>query len=203
MIHGPCGPGTLSPCMDDHNRCTKHFPKPYLAHTEITGDSYVHTRCRDNGRFIRVGNHFVDNRYVVLYCPYLTLRYEAHINVECTAGFHAVKYIYKVRLCFISHVFSAYLFYAQYVYKGPDHASLSVHDNNNPDNAHYQPERDRDETKIYVDGCYLSAREAFWRLNGWPTHRVCHRFCLTLHLCTFSPACHVGIPSHDATPSSP
>ena len=64
---------------------------------EITGDSLVHTHRRDDGRFIRVGAHYVDNRLVVSYSPYLTLRYEAHINVECTSGFHAVKYIYKVR----------------------------------------------------------------------------------------------------------
>jgi hypothetical protein len=96
MIRGPCGPGLSSPCMDDHGRCTKQFPKRYRAHTEITGDSFVHTRRLDNGCFIRVGNHFADNRYVVSYCPYLTLRYAAHINVECTLGFHAVKYIYKV-----------------------------------------------------------------------------------------------------------
>ena len=97
MIHGPCGPGTSSPCMDGRNQCSKRFPKSFRANTEITGDSFVHTRRRDDGRFIRVGNHYVDNRSVISYCPYLTLRYEAHINVECTAGFHAVKYIYKVR----------------------------------------------------------------------------------------------------------
>ncbi|KAH9015617.1 hypothetical protein EDB84DRAFT_1232573, partial [Lactarius hengduanensis] len=50
----------------------------------------------------------VDNRSVISHSPYLLLKYNAHINVECTAGFHAVKYIYK------------------YVYKGPDRASLSV-----------------------------------------------------------------------------
>ena len=96
MIHGPCGPGISSPCMNN-NKCTKLFPKPFRARTEITGDSLVHTRRRDDGRFIRVGAHYVDNRSVVSYSPYLTLRYEAPINVECTSGFHAVKYIYKVR----------------------------------------------------------------------------------------------------------
>ena len=96
MIYGPCGPGLSSPCMDDHGCCTKHFPKSYLSDTEIIRDSYVLTRRRDNGCFIHMGTHFVDNHYVISYCPYLTLRYEAHINVKCTAGFKAVKYIYKV-----------------------------------------------------------------------------------------------------------
>ena len=100
MIHGPCGPGLVSSCMDDHGFCTKIFPKPFRERTEITGDSFVLARHRDDGCFIRIGNNFVDNRSVVSYCLYLTLRYEAHINVECTAGFHAVKYVYKV--CFSS-----------------------------------------------------------------------------------------------------
>jgi Helitron helicase-like domain at N-terminus len=104
MVHGPCGPGVYSPCLDEHGRCTKNHPKPFRSVTEMTGDSYVQTRRRDTGRFIPIGNHFVDNRSVISYSPYLTLRYEAHINVECTAGLHAIKYIYKVRIpIFLPH----------------------------------------------------------------------------------------------------
>jgi hypothetical protein len=102
MIHGPCGPGLTSPCMDEHGHCAKHFPKAFLEQTDITGESYVHTRWRDNGTFMCVGNHYIDNHFVVLYCPHLMLHYEAHINVECTAGFNALKYIYKVGVAFTS-----------------------------------------------------------------------------------------------------
>ena len=172
MVHGPCGPGLTSPCMDDRNRCTKKFPKPFCDHTEITGNSYVHTRCRNDGHFMCVGNNFVDNRYIVSYCPYLTLRYEAHINVECTAGFHAVKYIYKVRTSSPSNSVDVHLYRGQYVYKGPDRACLSVHQDSYPDGIPGSEERERDKTKIYIDGRYISAPEAFWRLNGWATHRV-------------------------------
>ncbi|KAH9015349.1 hypothetical protein EDB84DRAFT_1230224, partial [Lactarius hengduanensis] len=56
-----------------------------------------------------MGNSFVNNCSVIAHCPYLLLKYKAHINVECTVGFHAVKYIYK------------------YVYKGPNRASLTIH----------------------------------------------------------------------------
>jgi hypothetical protein len=100
MIHGPCRNRF---CLDERGRCSKIFLKVFHANTEITGDSYVQTQRRDTGRFIRIGNDFVDNHSVVSYCPYLTLRYETHINVECTAGFHALKYIYKVR--FLSYNF--------------------------------------------------------------------------------------------------
>jgi len=47
---------------------------------------------------MQIGDTFVDNRSVISYSPYLLLKYNAHINVECTAGFHAVKYIYKARI---------------------------------------------------------------------------------------------------------
>ena len=60
-------------------------------------------------RYRNIGPHFVDNRSVVSYCPYLTLHYNAHINVECTSGFHAVKYIYKVGL-----LFSVWTRYSEY-----------------------------------------------------------------------------------------
>ena len=33
-------------------------------------------------------------------------------------------------------------------------------------------QQERDETKLYVDGRYISAPEAFSRLMGWDTHRV-------------------------------
>ena len=36
-----------------------------------------------------------DNRFVVLYNPYLLRVYSAHINVEICATIKAVKYIYK------------------------------------------------------------------------------------------------------------
>jgi hypothetical protein len=99
MIHRPCGPDIPSPCLDDCRKCSKHFPKPFRLTTEITGDSYVQTRHRDMGHFVQIGRHMVNNHSMISYCPYLMLRYEAHINVKCTAGFQAVKYIYKVWIC--------------------------------------------------------------------------------------------------------
>lgn len=95
MVHGPCRPGQ---CLNEHGVCTKGFPKPFQEVTEISGESYVKTRRRDNGRTISFSDRTVDNRYVVPHSPYLLRKYRAHINVECTAGFQAIKYIYKVRL---------------------------------------------------------------------------------------------------------
>ena len=102
MVHRPCSPGLSLPCMNNCKWCTKNLPKPFLANTEITGDSYMHTQCQDDSCLIQVGNHYVDNQFIISYSLYLTLCYEAHINVECTAGFHAIKYIYKVGLPYFS-----------------------------------------------------------------------------------------------------
>ena len=94
MIHGPCRPGQ---CLNERGVCTKNFPKPFQEATEISGESYVTTRRRNNGQTISFPDRTVDNRYVVPHSPYLLRKYRAHINVECTAGFQAIKYIYKVR----------------------------------------------------------------------------------------------------------
>ncbi len=49
-----------------------------------------------------------DNRWVVPYNPYLTMRYQCHINVEVCSSITVVKYLYK------------------YVYKGHDRALAVV-----------------------------------------------------------------------------
>jgi hypothetical protein len=114
----------------------------------------------------------MDNRSVISYCPYLTLRYEAHINVECTAGFHAIKYIYKVTLPLPAQHPHFYPLFFQYVYKGPDRASFSLHTHDTPDDYVTEKQREKDEIKTYIDTRYVSASEAFARLMGWPTRKV-------------------------------
>ena len=101
MIHGPCGlANSDSPCMED-GHCTKKFPKDFVAQT-FEGDGYPHYRRRNDGRFIMKNGIPVDNRWVVPYNPYLSKKYNAHINVEICTSVKSCKYLYK------------------YVYKGPD-----------------------------------------------------------------------------------
>ena len=162
MIHGPCRPGQ---CLNDDGFCSKGFPKPFQPETEITGESYVKSRRRDNGRRIHLQDRSIDNQHVVAHSPYLLWKYRAHINVECTSGFQAIKYIYKV-----SHKYRSYTFpvvtMPQYIYKGPDRASVAVHRDSNED------EHVRDEIKTYIDARYVSSMEAYARIMGWPTHKV-------------------------------
>ena len=83
-------------------RCTKGFPKPFVSTTRMDTDtSYPVYRRRspaDGGRtmVIKRGSREieVDNRWVVPYNPVLSLRYNAHINVEHCNDPRAAKYLY-------------------------------------------------------------------------------------------------------------
>jgi len=104
-----------------------------------------------------------ENRWVVPYNPYLTMRYKCHINVEVCSSITTVKYLYK------------------YVYKGHDRALAVVQpeagalstaapqavasgaDGNNVLVA-------RDEVQNYLDGQYVSANEACHQLFAFNLH---------------------------------
>jgi len=117
-----------------------------------------------------------DNRWVVPYNPYLTMRYQCHINVEVYSSITAVKYFYK------------------YVYKGHDHVLAVV-----------QPEAGalpatvpqaavggavgnnvpaaRDEVQNYLDGRYVSVSEACHWLFAFDLHDMHPNvYCLAVHL---------------------
>ncbi len=92
-----------------------------------------------------------DNRWVVPYNPYLTMRYQCHINVKVCSSITVVKYLYK------------------YVYKGHDRAlavvqpevgALPVASGANGNNVPAA----RDEVQNYLDGRYVSANEACHQL---------------------------------------
>ncbi|XP_077977577.1 uncharacterized protein LOC144433142 [Glandiceps talaboti] len=100
MIHGPCGQ-INSPCMRD-NKCTKRFPKEFSPCTIATPHGYPIYRRRDQHIEMEKHGAILDNRWIVPYNPYLSTKYQAHINVEVCSSVTAVKYLYK------------------YVYKGHD-----------------------------------------------------------------------------------
>ena len=108
-IHGPCGIiNNNSPRMKD-NRCTKKFPKDFLKFTQAGEDGYPKCRRRrleygEEEFTIKRNNMqvFIDNRWVVPYCPLLSKIFKAHINVEFCNSVKSIKYIYK------------------YIYKGSD-----------------------------------------------------------------------------------
>ena len=94
MMHGPCGlSNPNSPCMED-GKCTKKFPKDFVDST-CAGDGYPYYRRRNDGKQVTKNKIPLDNRYVVPYNPYLSKKYNAHINVEIWSSIKSCKYLYK------------------------------------------------------------------------------------------------------------
>ena len=102
MVHGPHGAW-----CEVNGKCFKRFPKPFREETTMDADAYPYYRRTDTGIvYERRGEHFIDNRWVVPYCPTLSLMFISHINVKIVTSVTAPKYLYK------------------YVYKGHDAAGI-------------------------------------------------------------------------------
>lgn len=107
MMHGPCG--VLNPshyCMK-HGECRFDYPKKLQATTNIPPDGYTRL-ARPVGSSVMVGSFQADNSWVVPHNRYLLLKYDAHINVECSASIAVVKYMFS------------------YIYKGTKTSSAAV-----------------------------------------------------------------------------
>ena len=161
MIHGPCGDANpSSPCMEG-GRCTKGFPKEFVKKTIVDKDNHYATYQRrspeDGGKKTKLpkGDRIVDNSWVIPYNPYLSLRYNCHINVECCASPKATKYLFK------------------YVTKGNDRAMVSTEVAGQP----------RDEIVDYQDLRSVGSSEATWHLMNFPiTDRFPPVMALRVHL---------------------
>ena len=161
MIHGPCGNANpRSPCMEG-GRCSKGFPKEFVKKTTVDQESYYATYQRrspeDGGRSAKLpkGDRSVDNSWVVPYNPYLSLRYNCHINVECCASPKATKYLFK------------------YVTKGNDRAMVSAEVDGQA----------RNEIVEYQDLRSVGSSEASWHLLNFPiTERFPPVMALRVHL---------------------
>ena len=151
MIHGPCGAANpQSPCMEN-GKCTKNFPKDFQAKTILDPDnSYPVYRRRspnEGGRKMicqRTGRE-IDNRWVVPYSPFLSLRFNCHINIEICVSPTAAKYLYK------------------YLTKGSDRAMVSAEvDRQGEEQA------PKDEIREYEDLRSVGSSEATWHLMSYP-----------------------------------
>ena len=154
MIHGPCGTLNQSSICIENGECTKKFPKQFCENTQASVDGYPQYRRRNNGRTATVCGLEVDNRWVVPYNPYLTQKFNAHINLEACMSIKSVKYLYK------------------YIYKGHDCANLEINER-----------LDHDEISTFLDTRYVSAPEGIWRLFEFNMHGKSSPICrLALHL---------------------
>jgi hypothetical protein len=105
MIH-QCGPR----CQNTDGKCTKGFPKPFRNDVSMSENGYPQYARPDNGRFIEKNGRRFTNQHIVPYCPYLSLKFDAHINCEVCASVKSVKYIHK------------------YIYKGHDCTTMILGD---------------------------------------------------------------------------
>jgi hypothetical protein len=71
-------------------------------------DGYPLYHRPEDGRAYEVGRHTVNNSWIVPYNPYLSAKFDCHINVECAATVKSIKYPFK------------------YIHKGGDGATLEV-----------------------------------------------------------------------------
>ncbi|XP_067214184.1 uncharacterized protein [Linepithema humile] len=138
MIHGPCGDW----CLVD-GKCSKHYPKSYFEETKMDEDAYPYYCRRNNGKnFKRPGGYIVDNRYVVPYCPTLSIIFNCHINVEVVSSIKSVKYLYK------------------YIYKRHDVAAITI------EPITENVIIDHDEIHNYIETRYVGPVETCWRILG-------------------------------------
>ena len=140
MLHGPCGPGyPNAPCMDKRV-CTKGFPKEYQEVTMFQNDGggYPLYARPDNGRNVEKNGFIFDNRWVVPYSPFLTKKFDCHINVEFVGSFKVFKYIYK------------------YVHKGIDVSTAELRNLQN-----------RDEIAKFLNARTIDPYDGIWRLFGY------------------------------------
>src|SRR5271156_695035 len=138
MIHG-----CTNKCMVNGN-CSKGFPKEFRDHTHFGEDGYPEYARPNNGATMTKGDKTYDNRHVVPYNPYLSAKFNCHINVEICASVEAVKYIHK------------------YIYKGHDRTTIEI--------SAAQEGAGRDEVKEYIDSRYVSAIEGCWHLFEYNMH---------------------------------
>ncbi|GBO14750.1 hypothetical protein AVEN_182029-1 [Araneus ventricosus] len=133
----------------------KQYPKEFREKTEENVNEYpmYQRKCTES---VRVGRRDLDNRWVVPYNPWLSKKFNAPINVEVCVSIKSVKYLYKC------------------VYKGHDAASIRF-DNENT--------LDHDEILSFLDGRYISAPAAMWRLNEFNLSEKSHTVVrLAVHL---------------------
>ena len=106
-IHSPCN--VKSSCFE-RGTCTKRFPRALIENTHEDNNGYPIYRRRVCDP-IKIGNNLIDNKWVVPYNPYISTKYNAHINVEICSTIKAVKYLYK------------------YIYKGHDKIVHAISNN--------------------------------------------------------------------------
>src|SRR5204862_6414050 len=82
ILHGPCGLLATDASYMRNGKCSKGYPKEYCEQTILTSDGYPKYQGTNNGFLVLKGRYRYTNRDIILYNPYLLVKYNCHINVE-------------------------------------------------------------------------------------------------------------------------
>ncbi|XP_076034583.1 uncharacterized protein LOC143021175 [Oratosquilla oratoria] len=157
MIHGPCK------CFDESQACcqgksvngkdlcVKAFPKLCRNNLLFGNNGYPLYKRRVVGegghsftKKVKGEEATIDNSWVVPYNPYLCLKYNAHMNVECSNSIKTIAYVTK------------------YVNKGCDRILFTKSGEN---------DQIVNEVKNYQEARYVNANEATWKIFKFPIHK--------------------------------
>ncbi len=84
------------------------YPKAFYEEICFKSGSFPLYRRRDNRRRLYRNSIVYNNRNIMPYSPYLSIRYNTYINIEVALNINIFKYLYK------------------YVYKGPDRIAAVI-----------------------------------------------------------------------------
>uniref|UniRef100_A0A182HLU7 Helitron helicase-like domain-containing protein n=1 Tax=Anopheles arabiensis TaxID=7173 RepID=A0A182HLU7_ANOAR len=73
--------------------CSKRYPKPFCDQTHASDNGFPEYRRRYVGRTVTKKGVQLDNRHVVPYNPWLSHKYDCHIDVEICTSITGVKYL--------------------------------------------------------------------------------------------------------------
>lgn len=59
----------------------------------MNDDGYPNYKRPHDGHEYDIGGFMVDNSWIVPYCPYLSAKYDRHINVECAVSLGTFWYV--------------------------------------------------------------------------------------------------------------
>ncbi|XP_076037627.1 uncharacterized protein LOC143023043 [Oratosquilla oratoria] len=155
MIHGPCKgyDESLLCCQKSKptaSTCGKGFPKTCRNDLMFGNNGYPEYKRRSIGEGgesfvtkVKGVKKVIDNSWVVPYSPYLCVKYDAHINVECSNSIKAIAYVTK------------------YVNKGCDRVLFSKTTKDGTVN----------EIKNFQKARYINANEATWKIFGFDIYK--------------------------------
>ncbi|CAG8839267.1 8124_t:CDS:2, partial [Gigaspora margarita] len=130
-----------------NRKCIYNYPKPIIPETHVNEKGFVQYR-----------HHMQEDLWVVPYNPMLISKLEYHINFEIASTINLFMYLFK------------------YLFKGPDYVKFAVNSKNTSESKNYNrndlgmtsansmPNQHINGFEDYINGRYLSATEAAWRI---------------------------------------